>query len=151
MILNRQKIAEQLIVDEGVVFEVYQDSLGFPTFGVGHLIREGDPEYGLPIGAEILESRVWETFEDDIEVAISECKMLYGDYTFAKFPGEVQEVLVNMMFNLGRTKLSKFRKMYRHLQNGDWGFAAMEGRDSLWYKQVTDRAERLMSRLEKVV
>lgn len=28
--------------------------------------------------------------------------------------------------------------------------AAVEGRDSVWYKQVTNRAERLMSRLENV-
>ena len=55
-----------------------------------------------------------------------------------------------MMFNMGRTRLSKFRKHNAALQCGDWNEAAKEGRDSRWYRQVTNRAERLMSRLEKV-
>lgn len=63
---------------------------------------------------------------------------------------EVQEILVNMMFNLGRPRLSKFVNFKSALQEKDWKRAAVEGRDSLWYRQVTNRAERLMSRLEKV-
>ena len=66
------------------------------------------------------------------------------------FPGEVREKLVNMMYNMGRTRLRKFKKMNAALQVGDWKEAAKEGRDSRWHKQVTNRAERLMVRLEKV-
>ena len=55
-----------------------------------------------------------------------------------------------MMFNMGRTRLSKFKKHNTALQGGDWKTAAAEGRDSRWYKQVTNRAERLMSRLEEI-
>ena len=55
-----------------------------------------------------------------------------------------------MMFNMGRTRLSKFKNHNAALQCGDWKTAAAEGRDSRWYKQVTNRAERLMSRLEEV-
>ena len=55
-----------------------------------------------------------------------------------------------MMFNLGRPRLSKFKKMHAALSNADWKEAAKEGRDSLWYRQVTNRAERLMSRLENI-
>jgi GH24 family phage-related lysozyme (muramidase) len=55
-----------------------------------------------------------------------------------------------MMFNMGRTRLSKFKKMNAALLKGDWKEAAKEGRDSKWHKQVTNRAERLMVRLEKV-
>jgi hypothetical protein len=55
-----------------------------------------------------------------------------------------------MMFNLGRTRLSKFVKMKAALMKRDWRRAAEEGRNSLWYRQVTNRAERLMSRLEGV-
>jgi hypothetical protein len=55
-----------------------------------------------------------------------------------------------MMFNLGRPRLSKFKNMKKALDNGNWQLAAVEGEDSLWYRQVTNRAERLMTRLENV-
>ena len=55
-----------------------------------------------------------------------------------------------MMFNMGRTRLTGFKKHVAALQAGDWKEAAVEGRDSKWYRQVTVRAERLMKRLEDV-
>ena len=58
--------------------------------------------------------------------------------------------MVNMAFNLGATRLSKFMNMKNMLSQGKWKEAANEGRDSLWYRQVTNRAERLMQRLENV-
>ena len=80
---------------------------------------------------------------------MNECAVLYGD-GFHCWPDEVQQILFNMMFNLGRPRLSKFKNMYLHLQNEDWANAAIEGRDSKWYRQVSNRAERLMVRLENV-
>ena len=123
--------------------------MGYPTFGVGHLIVKDDPEYGEPEGTEISEDRVWEAFEKDLRIAESECVALYNN-KFMTWPDEVQEILVNMMFNMGRTRLSKFKKMHAAILESDWKTAAAEGRDSLWYKQVTNRAERLMGRLENV-
>jgi lysozyme len=55
-----------------------------------------------------------------------------------------------MMFNMGRTRLSKFKMMIAAAESGDWKESAAQGRDSRWYKQVTNRAERLMSRLENI-
>ena len=55
-----------------------------------------------------------------------------------------------MMFNMGRTRLRKFKKMKAALMREDWKEAAKEGRDSKWYEQVPNRAERLMSKLENV-
>ena len=63
---------------------------------------------------------------------------------------EVKQIVANMMFNMGLTRLSKFKKHNAALQCGDWKEAAVEGRDSRWYKQVTNRAERLMKRLEEI-
>ena len=94
--------------------------------------------------------RVKECFEKDLNTAISECELLYEEGVFGKLPDEVQQILVNMMFNMGRTRLSKFKKMHAGILNGDWKEAAKEGRDSKWYHQVTNRAERLMERLENV-
>ena len=147
--MNINSVFEQLKIDEGVVYEVYRDHLGYLTFGVGHLITKSDPEYGCIVGTPISEERVKQAFEHDFGVALRECYNLYG-FRWSDFPGEVQEILVNMMFNLGRPRLSKFKKMNGHLETGDWKNAAVEGRDSLWYDQVGNRAERLMTRLENV-
>ena len=148
--LDREAVFEQLKIDEGVVYEIYHDHLGYPTFGVGHLVLESDAEFGLPVGTPVDEERVKDCFERDLDLAISECNALYEEGIFEDLPDEVQQILVNMMFNMGRTRLSKFKKMHAAILKGDWKEAAVEGRDSRWYKQVTNRAERLMSRLENV-
>ena len=148
--MDRHAVYEQLKIDEGVEYEIYLDHLGYATFGVGHLVLETDPEHGQPVGTAVSEHRVKECFEKDLDTAISECNALYEDGVFGDLPGEVQEILVNMMFNMGRTRLSKFKKMHAAILEGDWKTAATEGRDSLWYRQVTNRADRLMERLENV-
>jgi len=147
--VNKQRVFDQLCIDEGVKYEIYHDHLGYPTFGVGHLIIKDDPEYGCEVGTPVSEERVWEAFEKDLQTAERECIALYNN-GFLLMPDEVQEVLVNMMFNMGRTRLSKFKNFKAALKAHDWKKAAVEGRDSLWYKQVTNRAERLMTRLENV-
>lgn len=129
---------------------MYHDHLGYPTFGVGHLIQESDEEFGEPVGTPVSEERVQECFSRDLDIAISECDALYGEWCFRGLPDEVQQILVNMMFNMGRTRLSKFKNFNAAISEGDWKRAAVEGRDSLWYRQVTNRAERLMSRMENV-
>ena len=156
MIWNRQEntvididqLREQLIIDEGQVNEIYKDHLGYPTFGIGHLVLESDPEYGQDVGTPVSEERTIECFEQDVQSVLSDCKKLHDGWD--GYPQEVKQVIANMMFNMGLTRLSKFKKHNAALQSGDWKEAAVEGRDSRWYKQVTNRAERLMSRLENV-
>ncbi len=146
--MNIEQLKETLKVDEGVVYEIYNDHLGYPTFGIGHLVLEGEAEYGQPVGTPVSEERVDECFEKDVEYVLNDCKILHED--FDNYPEEVKQIIANMMFNMGRTRLTKFRKHNAALQEGDWKTAAIEGRDSRWYKQVTNRAERLMKRLEEV-
>jgi len=148
--MNREAVYDQLKIDEGVVYEIYLDHLGYKTFGVGHLVLESDPEHEYEVGEPVSVERVVECFNRDLDVAVSECTTLYGVDVWEGFPGEVQEILVNMMFNLGRPRLGKFKKFNAALEVGDWATAGVEGRDSLWYRQVGNRAERLMTRLENV-
>ena len=147
--MNREAIYRQLKIDEGVVYEIYNDHLGYATFGVGHLVSDTDPEFGQDVGTPVSEERVRECFEKDLDTAISECKVLYEE-SWEGFPSEVQEVLVNMLFNLGRPRLSKFKNFNTKLIEGDYVGAAPEGLDSIWAKQVGPRAVRLMERLKSV-
>ena len=146
--MNIEQLKETLKIDEGVVYEIYNDHLGYPTFGIGHLVLERDGEHGLPVGTPVSEDRVSECFEQDVQIVIEDCKKLHGGWD--GYPEEVKQIVANMMFNMGLTRLSKFNKHNAALQCGDWKEAAIEGRDSRWYKQVTNRAERLMKRLEEV-
>ena len=146
--IDVDQLKETLKVDEGVVYEIYNDHLGYPTFGIRHLVLEGDPEHGAAVGTPVSEDRVDECFEKDVESVISDCKKLHEGWD--GYPQEVKQIVANMMFNMGLTRLSKFSKHNAALQSGDWKTAAVEGRDSRWYNQVTNRAERLMTRLENV-
>ena len=54
------------------------------------------------------------------------------------------------MFNMGRPRLSKFKGMKRGVDARDWNTAADEMVDSGWYKQVTNRADRLVQRMRAI-
>ena len=65
-------------------------------------------------------------------------------------PEEAQQIIANMMFNLGRPRLSKFVGMKRGVDSQDWNAAADEMVDSRWYRQVGARAERLVNRMREI-
>ena len=146
--MNIDELRQEIQNDEGRVNSVYLDHLNLPTVGIGHLIKESDPEHGLPVGTVIDDERVNELFDQDIKVTLSECEQLYGN--FNDLPEEVQKILANMMFNLGRPRLSKFIRMRENVNKRDWKSAAAEMRSSRWYDQVTKRAERLCERMEAI-
>jgi len=143
--MNIEKLREEIAADEGEVHEIYLDHLGLPTFGIGHLVRDDDPESGLPVGTPVDNDRVVEAFESDIETVLSDCNKLYPD--FNDLPEEAQRVIANMMFNMGRPRLSKFKGMKSGVDARDWNRAADEMVDSRWYRQVTNRADRLVTRV----
>ena len=144
--MDIDKLREQLIIDEGQVNEIYNDHLGYPTFGIGHLVTERDEEHGLPLGTPVTEERVKECFEKDLDIAVSECEALFGD-NWNNYPGELQEVLVNMMFNMGRGRLGGFKKFIAAINESDWNKASIEMMDSRWATQVGNRAIRLRDRV----
>jgi len=146
--IDVDQLREQLTIDEGKVNEIYHDHLGYATFGIGHLVLDSDPENGQDVGTPVSEERVVECFAKDVQTVVADCKKLHEGWD--DYPQEVKQVVANMMFNMGRTRLSKFMNHNKALAAGDWKKAAIEGRDSAWYKQVTNRAERLMVRLENV-
>ena len=146
--MDLNKLQVELEIDEGCMYEIYLDHLGYATFGIGHLVLESDPEYGWEVGSSVDTVRVHETFESDIETVLSDCNKLYSD--FEDLPEEAQRVIANMMFNMGRPRLSKFKGMKRGVDARDWNAAADEMVDSRWYRQVTNRADRLVERMRNI-
>ena len=146
--MNIDELREEIAKDEGRVNSVYLDHLSLKTVGIGHLVNEWDEEYDKPVGTPVSEERVNELFAKDIEVTISECKELFDN--FDDLPEEVQKICANMMFNMGRPRLSKFKMFRAALNKKDWPECASQMQDSRWHKQVTNRANRLISRMRAV-
>ena len=146
--MNLEKLREEIKYDEGSVNEIYLDHLGLATFGIGHLVTEWDEEYGWEVGTPVSDDRCKEVFDSDIQIVLADCEQLYPD--FNELPEEVQRIIANMMFNMGRPRLSKFKGMKAGVDNRDWNAAADEMVDSRWYRQVTNRAERLVKRMRAV-
>jgi|TARA_R100000734_G_C3313340_1_gene104613 GH24 family phage-related lysozyme (muramidase) len=146
--VNIEQLRDTLKIDEGCVNSVYLDHLNLKTVGIGHLLTEWDEEYDKPVGTPVSEERVNELFDKDVQVTIEECEQLFGN--FQDLPEEVQQILANMMFNLGRPRLSKFRRLCKAVAERDWQEAAVQMEDSKWHKQVPNRANRLVSRMKAV-
>ena len=147
--MNKDKLIEELIKDEGYKYEIYLDHLGYPTFGVGHLILEKDEEYGKPVGTPVSEERIKECLSNDIEIV---CNELNRNMEWWQDLNDTrQRVLANMAFNLGLPRLSKFVKFLKAVQDSDWEKASEEMMDSKWATQVGDRAKRLKIKMLKGV
>ena len=143
--MDRSKLMEELKYDEGCVNEVYEDHLGYATFGVGHLIKKSDPELGKDVGTAISEERVTECFNQDIDIV---CEELDRNLPWWKgLTDNRRRILANMCFNLGYTRLSKFKNFFSALEKQDWKKASEEMMDSRWANQVGPRANRLSNRM----
>ncbi len=141
-------LKKQLIEDEGCEYKIYLDHLGYKTFGIGHLCKATDLENDMEVGIEVSKERVDECFAEDIEKVIEDCTILYDD--FYVLPEEAQLIIANMMFNLGRPRLSQFKKMYEAVMDANWIEAGIQMEDSKWARQVPNRAQRLCERMRNV-
>ena len=141
-------LKKELIEDEGIKYEVYLDHLGYKTFGIGHLCKATDPENDFEVGQEVSKERVDECFSNDIDKVIEDCIVLYDD--FYTLPDEAQLIIANMMFNLGRPRLTNFVRMRKAVNEHNWQEAKIQMLDSKWARQVPNRAQRLSERMGNI-
>jgi len=133
---NREQLIDQLINHEGMELEVYEDSLGIPTIGIGrNLVDRG-----------ITEDEARFLCNNDIDIVERE---LVAEFPIvAELDSIRQRVLIDMAFNVGVPRLTGFRKMWAAIHCGDYAEAAVEMMDSKWARQVGRRAERLSLMME---
>lgn len=135
-------VKEDLIRHEGYVTEIYLCSENYPTFGIGHMVTEADMENTWPVGTPVTDERILEVFKQDCEIAYTDACALVPNLT--KQSTDAQRVVVNMAFNLGRNRLSKFKKFLKAVNEGSYEKAANEMIDSKWYSQVGRRSKELV-------
>jgi len=134
-----KELLENIKKHEGFVEHVYDDSLGIPTIGYGFAIKD------LTLDEDIAEEILIRKLEKLKRNATARFKWLED------MPVEVQEVILNMCYQLGVTGTSKFRKAISALQEGDWEDAANEMLDSLWARQTPNRAKELSDTIRNQV
>jgi lysozyme len=135
--VTASKIAtQQLKTDEGLRLKPYHCTAGALTVGYGRNLD----------AVGITEEEADIMLRADVEIAERGAKALVGNVWDQLSPAR-QAVLINMTFNLGRTRLAAFKNFLAALRATDYNTAASEMLDSRWANQVGDRATRLADQM----
>ena len=137
--MNHKKIADQLIKHEGLQLKPYHCPAGKLTIGVGRNLEDK--------GISKKEAMI--LLENDINQCLKDLKTIFQ--TFDQLPEPVQQVLVDMRFNLGFKGFRSFTKMIMAVKDRNFNLAAQEMKDSHWYSQVGQRAETLVTMMKKAI
>ncbi len=129
----------------------YVDTLGHPTVGIGYNLdrptaREDITRMALNYDAvragkvPLAIGQVEFLFSRDFEAAMSDARTIVGIDCWCSLPEDCKIALTDMSFNLGFSKLRKFKKLIAAIVAGDFRSAAAEALNSEWSKQVGARA-----------
>jgi lysozyme len=134
--MDRQKLNDDLIRDEGLKLKVYKDSLGIETIGVGRNLRDK----GLSTAEALY------LLNNDLDECLADLR------TFLPYFDDLDEVrqrvLTNMRFNLGPTRFRGFKNFLKCVRESRYKDAAIAMLESKWAKQVKGRARRLAKAME---
>lgn len=131
MLVNRDRLARQLIHDEGLKLKPYRCTAGKLSIGVGRNLDDRG----------ITEPEALGLLENDIDFFSGQCRKAIP--FFASLDDVRQEVLVNMAFNMGLATLLTFKNTLALIASGKYEEAADAMLHSKWATQVGDRAKRL--------
>ena len=138
---------------EGTRDQAYQDTLGKWTIAIGHLIRDheidkylisdGNGGY-MPREEKLSADEIEDLFLVDLNRACAQAEQLIGEKLgLQRLPKHIEHVIVEMVFQLGKTGTGNFNKMWQALGKGQWKIAADEMKDSRWHSQTPVRCEAL--------
>ena len=149
---DRQDLINKLIVAEGLRLQVYKDTLGIDTIGIGRnledrgITKEELDWMDIPTIDHVYE---WGITEADAvylatnDVQIVEEELVRAHPCVDRLDSVRQLILIDMAFNMGVPRLCKFKKMWAAVEAEDFPTAAKEMLDSRWARQVKGRATKL--------
>ena len=149
---NRQDLIDKLVVSEGLRLQVYKDTLGIDTIGIGRnledrgITKEELDWMDIPTIDHVYE---WGITEADAvylatnDVQIVEEELVRAHPCVDRLDSVRQLILIDMAFNMGVPRLCKFKKMWAAVEAEDFPTAAKEMLDSRWARQVKGRATKL--------
>lgn len=141
--MNKTALKTQLTRHEGLRPHVYRDTKGLETIGVGRNISASGP--GLrPAEIDFL-------LDNDINECEKEARKYYW---YSSLDDTRQNVILNLIFNMGANTFSTFKKFHTACSVRNWVVAVRELDDSKWQEQVDPvlgdgkgRADELLSQL----
>jgi len=139
--MEMSRLLQSVKKHEGYRNKVYLDTLGKRTVGVGHLCVEDFWEDNK----EYEEKFLMTILEHDLQTAIKGAERLLKDCPV--LDDLAKEIIVEMVFQLGETGVSKFKNMLKALKVPDYQTAAIEMLDSKWAKQTPERAAGMSSEM----
>jgi len=135
--MDMNRLLKSVKAHEGYRDHVYLDTRNKRTVGVGHLCVEDHWEDHKKYSEEML----MKVLEDDLKNAIRGAEELCSDCPVLE--DQAKEIIVEMVFQLGESGVSKFRNMWKALKVPDYPTAAKEMLDSRWAKQTPNRAKEM--------
>ena len=149
---DRQDLINKLIVAEGLRLQVYKDTLGIDTIGIGRnledrgITKEELDDLDIPSIDHVYEYGITEAdavYLAENDVQIVEEELVRAHPCVDRLDSVRQLILIDMAFNMGVPRLCKFKKMWAAVEAEDFPTAAKEMLDSRWSRQVKGRATKL--------
>ena len=149
---RREDFINKLIAHEGLRLEVYQDSLGIDTIGIGRNLEDRGitkeeldwmdiPNMAIVHTMGITEADAMYLAQNDVQIVEEE--LIRAHPCVDRLDAVRQLVLMDMAFNMGVPRLCKFKKMWNAIHDEDFISAAKEMLDSRWAIQVKSRSTKL--------
>ena len=137
--MNFQRLESRVCLDEGFSADPYLDTVGVATIGHGttHI-------FGKPVtlsDSPVTEAEAREMMRAELYLACMDAQSLFG--RFNEMCDVRQEILANMAYNVGKTRLSGFERMILAAETLNYYQMAQEMKNSKWYRQVGQRSVRL--------
>ena len=144
--MEMSRLLKSVKEHEGYRNKVYLDSLGKRTVGVGHLCVEDFWEDGK----EYEEKFLLTILEHDLKSAIKSAERLCSDCP--DLDDLAKETIIEMVFQLGETGVSKFRNMWKALEHDPPNYeqASIEMLDSRWASQTPGRAKEMSEHMRSL-
>jgi lysozyme len=146
---RRENFIEKLIASEGLRLQVYQDTLGIDTIGIGRnledrgITKEELDDLDIPSIDHVYEYGITEAdavYLANNDVQIVEDELVRAHPCVDRLDSVRQLILTDMAFNMGVPRLCKFVKMWNAIHEEDYPTAAKEMLDSRWANQVKSRS-----------
>ena len=149
---RKEHLLQELVKHEGLRLQVYQDTLGIDTIGIGRnlkdrgISKEELDELDIPTIDHVYEYGITEAdamllAENDVQIVEEE--LLRAHPCVEDLDAVRQLVLVDMAFNMGVPRLCKFKKMWNAVHEQKFDIASKEMLDSRWANQVKSRSVKL--------
>tara|TARA_R100000900_G_scaffold33562_1_gene27430 strand:+ start:77 stop:508 length:432 start_codon:yes stop_codon:yes gene_type:complete len=136
-----EEVKDEIKACEGYVNKIYKCSEGFDTIFYGHKVT---PEDDYEHGVEYTKDEGEVVFEKDFQRTLDAAERLIAD---RPINNTAKEVIINMVYQIGEGGVSKFKNMWKALDNEDYGEASFQMLDSLWAKQTPARAGKLSGKM----